>query len=350
MLRSRLASSGGAAHGRRMRARLWGLRFAATRLSSSVEERLFGDTIRSTPLEKPPLFIVGHYRSGSTLLHKLIAADPQIASVDTYDLLFPTSPRVLKRVTRPLLQAGLRLLRVRQSFFHDYVVRLDDPNELEPLMLSLGSPWSAYWGYFCPNEAERHLHGSFDTGTGSEWRSAYAYFVRRTAWKTGGPRLVIKDPMNTGRLGELVEMFPGARFVHIHRDPRRVVESMWRLWRDTIEPEFSLQRITDERRARIILEHYRTLMSRYERQRTSVPGDALVELRYDDLRADPIGAVKRLYTELDVPGFADAEPYIARRLTEDAGYTESPREASTPVLAALTESVEEWCGRLGYAC
>ena len=313
-----------------------------------LESLLFGRGPRQPEPAWGPLFILGHYRSGTTLLHKLLAADPRLASLTTFDVLFPGCPGSLQPILRPPIQWLCRLFGVRHRYFHEYGLRLDDPNETEAWWLAAGFPWSSYWGYLLPRRSDyldRWIDPSDPTVQGS-WIDAYEHAVRRIRRRHGGRPLVVKDPPNTARAALLAERFPRARFIHIVRDPARVLLSMWRLWRDTVEPLFGLQRVTDAERCDRIAAHYSQLLSGYERDRPQM-GDRLVELRYEDLVDAPIEEIRMIYRTLGLGGFAAARAAVARRLEEDRDYREAPvaGEVLPDELAALAE---HWRPRLGY--
>lgn len=307
------------------------------------------------PLAHPPLFVVGHYRSGTTLVHKLLAADPRFGSVDTFDLLFPFALPPLKRAARPALQLLVDRLGIRQGFFHDYALRLDDPNEVEPWLLATGSEWSSYWGYLFPARALAHLErfiaspgeGLRDEGLPDGWKAAYDNALRRAARRVGGLPLVVKDPPNTGRVAALTELWPGACFVHVVRDPRYVLLSMRTLWHDTILPRFALQRISPAEVERVVLAHYETVMGAWLRQRDAIPPGRLVEVRYADLVTEPLAELERVYAALSLSGFQHARPAIAARLERDRAYRGRCYAAHHELPAGWEKAVERWGSRLG---
>lgn len=328
------------------------LLYAATmelsRLGSLVE-RVAGRVPRRSPGSlEPPIFIVGHYRSGTTLLHKAMAADPRFASVDTFDLLLPQCPVWLKPICQGAFQAVATALRLKQPFFHDYPLRLEDPNEVEPLLLSLGSELSEYWGYLFPRQASELLGRWIewpDESLRERWKEGYDAQLRRIASRARASPMVVKDPPNTARVTALLELYPGARFVHVVRDPLHVFLSMRRLWEETIQAYFSLQRIDRECIEAIVIEHYRLLMERWCEQCTRIPDGRLVEVRYEEFVQEPRAGLESVYAGLGLEG-PSAE--VSGRLERHRGYRPAVHVVDEKDEALVRETLGDWRQSLGY--
>jgi hypothetical protein len=101
------------------------------------------------------------------------------------------------------------------------------------------------------------------------WRSAFESFLRKLTWKHRR-RLVLKSPPHTARIRLVLEMFPGAKFVHIHRDPYRVFQSSQK----TFELNFEWQGLQRTRRRELddwILRQYRTMYDSFFEDRERIP-------------------------------------------------------------------------------
>jgi len=350
-LRHHSRESGEIAASRRARFVGLSLRFAAGSVANTLQTRARRRSGSAGVDAEDPVFILGHYRSGTTLVHKLLVADPQFDSPHTFDILFPACPRWLEPIIRAPLQGLLSLLRVRQPFFNDTVVRLRDPNEFEPVWLSTGSYWSTYWGYLFPRNANCYLNRFVewpDDETRAAWMRAYRDAVSVEAWRSGGRRMVLKDPPNTGRVRELLELYPAAKFIHVVRDPREVFLSMRALWRDVIERRYALQVISGEERDQLIFRHYRTLMERWMAQRELIPAGALFELRYESFMPDPLAGIRGSYSALGLGDFAAVEPNIRRRLVAEQKYRPVARSVDPDTMAMIDRELGEWRARLGY--
>lgn len=316
------------------------------------EGRLRAPSAALPGLSDPPLFILGHYRSGTTLVHKLLAADARFGSVRTFDILLPTCPLALRDPVGVLVQGLVGLLRVRHPFFHDAGVRLDDPNETEPLMLALASGWSSYWGYLFPRGAGVLLNRYVEWPSEEirrGWMRAYGATLDRISRRCAGRRLVVKDPPNTGRVATLLELFPGAQFIHVVRDPAEVFRSMRGLWEEVILPRYSLQPLDPGERDGILLRHYQAVMSGWEAQKHLIAAGNLVELRYEDLLRDPVARIGAAYEVLRLPPFHVAEQAVSARWEEEKGYRPRERDG-TPALPVEVDTIlADWRRRLGYA-
>ena len=131
-----------------------------------------------------------------------------------------------------------------------------------------------------------------------------------------GKRLVLKSPPHTGRLEVLCELFPGAQFIHIVRDPQTLFPSNRRLWQALDEAQ-SLQvphhRDLDE----FVFTAFERMYRGFERQRGCLTSSQIAETRYEDLTRDPLGELARLYEELQLGDFetvrAQVEQYLAKK-------------------------------------
>jgi hypothetical protein len=118
-----------------------------------------------------------------------------------------------------------------------------------------------------------------------------------------------------GRVRTLLELFPKAQFIHIVRDPYMVYLSTHKLWADSLTFA-SLQVPSPEQIDEIVLSSYTELFSLFNRDRTLIPDGALHELKFEDLEADPMGSLEKLYSVLGLGGLeafkARVRPYLER--------------------------------------
>lgn len=307
-----------------------------------LAERLTVERKLSTgaPLEAP-IFVLGHWRSGTTLLHSLLCQDPQFGYMTTLQAFVPDGFIAGARFLRPYYARILPKHRPMDKVERD----IDSPHE-EEFALST-SRHSFYHGYFTfprelRNYAQRYLF--FEGGRPAElagWKRDYRRVLRKASLHAGGRRLVLKNPPNTARLRVLAEMFPDARFVHIYRNPYAVFVSTRHMWQK-MAAQSALQQHDPARLDDDILWLYAEMMRRFEADRAALPANRLVELSCETLEADPVAAAAEIYRALDLPGFAAAEPALSAFAQKQRTF-EKNRFSLEP---ALVEKVSAACGPL----
>jgi hypothetical protein len=178
------------------------------------------------------------------------------------------------------------------------------------------------------------------------WRAAYRQLIRALTVAKRRP-LILKSPANTGRIRLLLEMFPDARFVTVHRHPDAVFQSARHARRATL-PWWRLQ--TGDLDEDQLLRDYADLHDAYFDQRAAIPAGRLCEVAFDDLVHDPLATVARIYHTLDLPDVASARPALERYLASLAGYRRNryrplSSDDRARVRRAWSRPMREW----GYA-
>jgi hypothetical protein len=175
----------------------------------------------------PILYITGLERSGTTLLHNLLALHPRSRALVRWELMRPTPPpqaatyRSDPRIVQ--VQAAIEPLR-GSKLEHMHWVNAVDPEECTwgaydctGLLGQAARPLMPTWGRF--------LHDSDLTPTYREYRRLIKLLIWRNPVPQGG-HLVLKCPQNSRHIAEFSKVFPEARFVFTHRDPFRTTVSV----------------------------------------------------------------------------------------------------------------------------
>lgn len=304
----------------------------ANSAGSRFEQLVFGRRwVRA--IVEPPIFVLGFWRSGTTHLHNLLNVDPRFACPTTFQVLCPstflTTEWLLASLLSPLMPRSRPMDNVRYD--------LHGPQEDEFAIAALCG-LSPYLGWAFPDKYEHYLrYLTLRTATPAElqqWQTALAGFAGKLSWKSGRP-IVFKTPAHTARIDLLLQMFPGARFVHIHRDPYVVFQSMRHLMK-TLLPLIRLQAgdipDLDDR----ILRLYAEVYGAFAEQQPHVPRAQFHELPFEKLEADPVGEMRRLYAELSLPNFDEVEPALRRYVNSLSGYK---KNVHAPLAAPLREKV-----------
>ena len=272
-----------------------------------VESAIYGRRIRRAVIPERPLFIVGHWRSGTTLLHNLICQDPQFTFPNLYQCVFPhhflVSEAINTRLTGWMMPSTRPMDNVPCGW------DLPQEDEIALCLLDLVSPYRMLGDMRMPVYHRYIDIAQLDETEQQRWRDSLSLLMRKLAVRD--PRKqCLKSPSHTARVGLLTEMFPTARFLYIHRDPFRVYQSTNHL-RRTMWGENALSTETPEEIERQTLDCYVTTIEAYERDKSRVPSAQLHEIAYDDLSDDPVGCLRASYDALGIGGFDRLEEILA---------------------------------------
>jgi omega-hydroxy-beta-dihydromenaquinone-9 sulfotransferase len=313
-----------------------------------ISEAKYAKRARANPLDKPPIFVIGHWRTGTTLLHDLFSVDPHLAYPTTFECFFPHH-FLLTEATLPKV---MKVLLPKKRPQDDVPVGFDRPQEEEfaMMMLGQGTPYFTHaWPRFGPAMSDYLDFKGVSEGERKKWADAYMWLYRRLALKHEGKRLVMKTPANAARLKLLTKLFPDARYVYLARNPLDVFPSTVKLWRAL----YSTQGLHNPPRLDpwlddYVLDMFARLTEDYEEDRHLIPEDHLVELRYEDFVKDPVGHMRDIYARLGIEGFAEAETpmrdFLGERSEHQVSRYELPETLKRKVIARLKPYID----RFGY--
>lgn len=295
-------------------------------------------------LDKAPVFIVGHWRSGTTFLHNILSHDPQFTSPTTFQTVTPGLFLGFENLVKPLVAASLPEKRPED----DVALGADLPQEEEYAMGNL-SPYAFYNGWCFPRNMQRyHRYVCMDDvppRVVEEWKRRYLFFLQKVTAAGHGKRLVLKNPAHTARIRLLVDMFPEAKFVHIYRNPYHVYLSMKR----NIETEMTLYCVQNPpdwpTLERWMVSLYQKMFDTYFRDKHLIPAGNLVEIRFEDLIERPLEVTQGIYEEVNLPGFDRAREnirhYLATQRNLSHSYTFS-EDLKTRIFNHFHATIERW--------
>ncbi|HVS38247.1 MAG TPA: sulfotransferase [Gemmataceae bacterium] len=311
-----------------------------------LSDAAYGGRIDRTPIREAPLFIIGHWRTGTTLLHELLILDPRHTFPTTYQCLCPHHWLLTERIFPHLFWFLMPAHRPMDNMETGW----DRPQEDEFALAVLGQP-SPYLTIAFPNHPPQDQEAldleRLPPRARAAWKQAFLRFLRALTLKDPR-RLVLKSPTHSCRINTLLELFPDARFVHIVRDPYVVFPSTVNLWK-SLYRNHGLQTPTFAGLEEHVFETFNHLYSRLEEGKRLVAPDRFHEVRYEDLIRDPEAQMRLLYDRLGLGGFDAALPRIQKYLGDHAGYQTNRYPSLTPELRA--EITRQWGGviqRYGY--
>ena len=312
-----------------------------------ISEAKYRARAKAVALDQPPIFVMGHWRTGTTLMHDLFASDPGLAFPTTYECFFPHHFLLTERTLPKVMKVLLPDKRPQD----DVPVGFDRPQEEEfaMMMLGQGSPYMTMaWPRQGPADSDYLELDRLPEAERKRWSDAFMWFYRRLKLKHGKP-LVMKSPANAARLKLLTKLFPDARFIYLARNPLDVFPSTVKLWRAL----YSTQGLhnppyLDDWLDDYVLDMFARLTEAYERDRHLVPPDRLIELCYEDLVKDPLATMRDVYGRLGVGDFARAEPAMRAYLDAQKEHRVSEYELPPELKRKIIERLGPYIDRFDY--
>lgn len=278
----------------------------------------YNKQITNQPLQDPPVFIIGHWRSGTTYLHELLSKDPQFCYTSLWTTLLPDSCLILepfKRFLAKFLPSERPMDAIR--------VEMDGPYEDEAALATLFH-WSFFHCLHFPRNAEEQYCKSIhfqdlSAKEKNQWKETYLTFIKMVSFAHQGKRFLSKNPPNTARITELLEVFPQAKFIHIYRSPYLVYLSTKKM-RLRVLDKLALQEASEDDIEQQVIENYKRLMQSFFEQKKHIPKNNFVEIRYEDLISDPIQQVQHIYETLKIPSLETALPKMQNYVEHQSNY------------------------------
>ena len=294
---------------------------------------------------REPMFIVRLPRSGTTLLHILIAADPAHRVPLTWEVMSPSPPtnedrdRRIRQATRSL--AMLRWLAPTFESVHATGAEL--PQECVSLM--------------SPTFMSDQFDTMYNVPSYREWlfaqdlRPAYEFHRRslqHLQFRRPAERWILKAPAHMFAAPALLSIYPDARFVQIHRDPIEAVASvsslvtiLRRVFSDDVDP---IQIGQDA------MSYWSQALKTFLRTRDQLPAERVCDLRYDDVRRDPIAVSRQVYRSFGWPFPRELEERMRVVLEAQNSQTNGVHRYDTAYFRLQgTNGFAEYCERFGFA-
>jgi hypothetical protein len=295
-----------------------------------------------------PVFIVGHWRTGTTHLHNLMSRSPEFGQITPLASGLPDQILSLGTWLRPLLERALP----EDRHVDRVAVDPDSPQEDEIPLANL-QPLSVFQAVYFPRHFQRQVDRGvfFDGATPREiarWQRRARRFAEKIWLHQGRRTLLIKNPVYTARIRRLREIWPDARFVHIRRNPY-VVFASTRHYYSRLLPDLALQRYEHIALDAFVLDTFTRVMARYREESAAVPPSQLVEVVYEDLDAAPIPTLARIFERLGLAGWDETRPRVEAYLERIRDYRKNAYSLSPEDIAKVEDAWGGYIRRWGYA-
>ena len=276
---------------------------------SGFDYFLYRRRIENTRIIGSPIFIIGHWRSGTTYLQKLVSQDQQFFTPTFYQCALPQGFLSAEKYIKQAMQKTLPATRI----FDSMLFSVDEPFDDEFAMLKLTTT-SRMLHFAFPSKASFNEQPKTDT---EKWSILFGWFSKKLTYASG-KRLLFKSPMNTMRIKEIIQLFPEAKFIYIHRKPEDVfVSSLYQA--EKLFEHNKLSETTYDSREYIIC-RYKNIFSSYKEHKKIIPKSQIIEVAFESLETSPLEVIRKVYAELKINGFEQALPNISRYIESTRGY------------------------------
>lgn len=294
-----------------------------------------GKKIEQIVIHDTPIFILGHWRGGTTLLHNLLCKDPRFGYVTYLQGLFPHA----------FLASGFfrfiaKTIMPKKRPMDNMEIDINSPQE-EELALMAQSGHSVYNMWLSPDDHwemwQRYGRLEHNNPTyKNKWNDGYIGLLKAATFNFNGKPLVLKNPPNTARIPYLLEQFPNAKFIHIYRNPYKVYASTFKLYRDVIN-FFQLHDEVEKDMNANVVRIYQDMYDSYQKNKQLIPKENLIEIKFEDFVKDKEGGLKNIYQQLKIGDYQEVESIYKEYLSSIKSYKKNKLRTDDEVIRAVNE-------------
>lgn len=319
-------------------------------LMNWTQSLVLGKKPANTTLEKDPVFVLGHWRSGTTLLQELTTLDPNFVCPNTFECFAPraflTCDFWLKPLTSPLMPKKRPMDNMRMGW--------DAPMEDEFALLVMGLP-TTYRRVAFPNDVPRHLDYLNMEGVPQpeidRWKAGLSQFVQNLNYRYGkrGKQLIFKSPPHTGRIKVLLEMYPNAKFIHITRNPLKFIPSTIHMWA-ALDHTNSLQTPHNRNLRSFVFDSFERIYRGYDRDAGLLGDHNVINVRFEDLVKDYVGVMGNIYDKLSLGDFEkDAKAPIQKEMEKSRTYKGNSHTLPDDLRDEILQRCASYMDQFGYS-
>ncbi|WP_416311579.1 sulfotransferase family protein [Pseudomonas sp. W03] len=294
-------------------------------LAQLVNRLVLEDYCKRHPeiLQQPiddPLVIVGLPRTGTTLLQRTLAVDPQFSKAQWWETRYP-APLAGEAVEAPVQR--IERARMEVAGMIEFLPQLlaihplDAEQPDEEFMLMEHS-------FLCAMDSYVNVPSYTAWLDRQDQAQVYRYLKKTLQflqWQQAlrgvapGRRWLLKSPQHLHTVELLFEVFPRAQVVLTHRDPGKTIPSLasfihtlWQLYSEQVDPR-AVGSQWNQRMARAL---------RHTMQvREDLPAGRFLDVRFEDTLSDPLGVVERIYAFAGLDLTPDCRAAMQRWLADN---------------------------------
>jgi len=265
-----------------------------------------------------PIFIVGQGRTGTTILHELLALDPSNRVPLTWETDFPFPPPERAQYTSdPRIAQSQKQIDRSESLIPDFKrmhrMGAQVPQECVRITASdcKSAIFTATW------RVPTYTRWLLDEADLTSTYALHRKTLQLLAWRCSGERWVLKSPGHLWCLDAVLAEYPDACLIQTHRDPLRILSSLSSL-------EMVLRKMSSDANVpvEIAREWSGWLARSYDRSvdfRASgrIPDSRVVDLQFREFISDPIPVIRKIYDRFDIELLPETETRMLSYLREN---------------------------------
>ena len=267
---------------------------------ATVEKFRYGKLIKVMPCPDDPVFIIGHWRTGTSLLFKLMSLDEQFTAPTLFQVAEPDSMLTSHAYYKPVMKTLVGETRPMDNVR----IGMDEPQEDEYAVFRLTACSPLEQLVFpCREEyfLEKFAECKTLSKTEEQIKTQLKFFFTKINYHRNGT-ILSKNPFHSFRIRMLMETFPKARFIQIHRHPFSVVPSTINMW-DILQRENALNNELHKHGIAETCKVMNLISENISAGTAALPEGSFAETRFEDLEHDPVNTLRKLYAvlKLDFP-------------------------------------------------
>jgi hypothetical protein len=274
------------------------------------EKAKYRKKLAQVPVVKDPVIIIGHWRTGSTLLHQLMSLDKNLVAPSVFQVSLPDSFLVSEKYYRPVMSSMMSQTRPMDNV----KLGFDEPQEDEYALLKLtaDSPMNQIIfqkpdGYFL-KQFKKYNPENIEA-----WKEAISQFCRKLSWASN-KRIILKNPFHSLRIELLRETFPNVKFIHIHRHPYKVIPSTINMW-NIVASQNRLNGKWKEPTIAEASEVLNDMLTSIRNSLSTLPAGVYTEVNFELFEKDPLTSLKKIYDEIGLEYTAEFEENVNNYLS-----------------------------------
>lgn len=302
--------------------------------------------LRHRPVREP-LFVLGHWRSGTTYLQNLLSRDPQFGYFDPVSTVTCHNSWLLRPLLRLVEKNALADARPMDNMQYT----MDLPME-EMLAVNLSSQVCIAHMLCFVKCYQYYLDQAFvdelPCGPRRNWGRVYTYLLKKQTFLCRNKQLMLKSPDSTCHAVELLRLFPDGKFINIYRNPYNVIPSTINMFNKLFAQQALQDPPDSDLVEKTVLELFKRTYQKFFAELQQFPADQLVEVRYEDFEQRPIEYMRNFYEHLGLGGFEAALPRFQEYVDSQKGYQKNHFTVRPELVRKINQELKFYFEHYGY--